>query len=155
MIGPDGFSLIHVFTGIKAQVRRRCLQEIAARVARVTDLDKQVVARLFFLKEIRRSSAIGGGVAVLDLQTMRVKSPAFCLAVLEHGVDFCAPDGAKVDLVACLLSPHSDGKVHLQRISAVSRLFRDNALCDSIREAKNEDAIRILLMPAEKRLSAA
>ncbi|MCL4678374.1 MAG: PTS sugar transporter subunit IIA [Alphaproteobacteria bacterium] len=145
----------HVFTGLKAQTRRKCLHEIAVRIAAVTRLDAVIMARLFNKKEIKRSSAIGGGVAVIDLQSIRLQKPFFCLAVLDHGADFRAPDGEKVDLIACVLSPHADGPVHLQRISSISRLLRDQTLCQAVREAKDPDAIRLLLMSPESRLYAA
>lgn len=145
----------HVFTGLKAQTRRKCQREIAVRVAAVTGLDASTVARLYSKKEVERGSAIGGGVAVLDFQALRVKRPIFCLAVLDHAVDFGAPDNRPVDLVACVISPRADGPVHLQRISGVSRLLRDPSLCQAVREAKDPDAIRLLLMSPERRLYAA
>ncbi|MCB1592288.1 MAG: PTS sugar transporter subunit IIA [Alphaproteobacteria bacterium] len=146
----------HVFTDLKAQTRRKCLMEIAECVSQqASGLDPTVLGRALCRKEVLRTSAMGQGVAILDLQSARVKGPLFFMAVLDHKVDFKAPDGEGVDLVAFVLSPHEDGPVHLQRIAALSRMMRDQGLCQSIREARDPDAIRLLLMSPEQRLFAA
>jgi PTS system nitrogen regulatory IIA component len=144
-----------VLTDLKAQTQRKSLREIAGSLAGVSGLDPAVLARLFIYKEKRQRSAIGRGVAIVDLQSIRVVRPLLALAVLDHSVDFRAPDGRGVDLVAALLSPLKDGPVHLQKISGVSRLLRDDILCESLRMAKDPDAVRLLLMRPEQRLSAA
>lgn len=144
-----------VLTDLKAQTQRKCLREIAGLLAGVAGLDGAVLGRLFAFKEKRQRSAIGRGVAIVDVQSVRVTRPILALAVLDHSVDFRAPDGRGVDLVAAVLSPLRDGPVHLQKISGVSRLLRDDVLCESLRMARDPDAVRLLLMTPERRLSAA
>ncbi len=144
-----------VLTDLKAQTQRKCLREIAGFLAAEAGLDAAVLGRLFAYKEKRQRSAIGRGVAIVDLQSVRLTRPILALAVLDHSVDFRAPDGRGVDLVAAVLSPLSDGPVHLQKISGVSRFLRDDALCESLRMAKDPDAVRLLLMGPERRLSSA
>ncbi|MCB1681755.1 MAG: PTS sugar transporter subunit IIA [Rhodospirillales bacterium] len=144
-----------ILTDLKAQTHKKCFREIAHALADEAGLDPAVLTRLFIYKEKRQTSAIGQGVAILDLQSVRVSQPLLVLAVLDHTVDFSAPDEKPVDLVAAILSPLTDGAVHLQRISGVSRLLRDQALCQSLREAKDRDTLRLLLMAPDKRLYAA
>jgi PTS system nitrogen regulatory IIA component len=50
-----------------------------------------------------------------------------------------------VDLIFLLLAPQSAGADHLKALARVSRLLRDNAVCDKLRAARGADAMYALL----------
>jgi len=66
-------------------------------------------------------------------------------AQLERPIDFDAIDDEPVDLVFVLLAPETAGADHLKALARVSRLLRDNAVCEKIRGCDNPDAIYAVL----------
>jgi PTS system nitrogen regulatory IIA component len=101
------------------------------------------------------ASAIGDGIAIPHLQLPDIAARFIVLASLEEPVDFDAPDGKPVDLVCMLLSPKSDGPIHLRGLSRISRILKDDALCMKLRAAGNADEMHAVLMNPDGWLLAA
>lgn len=59
-------------------------------------------------------------------------------------------DDQPVDLVFVLLAPEPSGADHLKALARVSRLLRNQAICEKLRGADNADALYALLTEAEK-----
>lgn len=142
---------------LKATGRKQALQAVVECAARTTGLDgAAILSGLGPWKKDAALSAIGDGVAVLHTALAGLERPYTLFARLPQAVDYNAPDGEFVDLLFVLLSPESDGPLHLQRLSRATRLLRDRHLCRSLRDADTEDTLRALLScyPADKRLAA-
>lgn len=141
--------------GLKAQTQKRVFQDLAQIVSpvcscAVTDLDRILERRLS-----ERTFGMEAGVSVFDVQSSLVKTPVIVLATLENKLDFKALDGNLVDIVAAVISPRTEGGYHLQKISWISRLLRDQNLCGALRSAKDEDAMRVLFLPPQQENIAA
>lgn len=91
------------------------------------------------------TAAIGGGVMIFHgwvdnwpestLSFMQLRKPFEALNT---------PDRQPIDLVLLLLSPKSDGPLHLGRLSGLTRAMRDTALCDTLRGATSTDAVHAI-----------
>jgi PTS system nitrogen regulatory IIA component len=69
-----------------------------------------------------------------------------CLfARLEKPVNFDSHDGEPVDLLFFLLAPEHAGGDHLKALARISRLIRDPATLEHLREAKDTDGLRRVL----------
>jgi PTS system nitrogen regulatory IIA component len=66
-------------------------------------------------------------------------------ARLEGGLDYEAVDGQPVDLVFMLLAPENAGADHLKALARVSRLLRNQTLCEKLRAAATAEAIYAIL----------
>lgn len=141
-------------TGIKSQTRRKVLFEIA-EIMQAGLLDFPDLGEVFWEVEEETSSGVGNGVAVLGVSTPKILKPYVVLAILDHQVDFKAPDERPVDIFAIVMSPEIDGPIHLQRMSSVSRLLKNSDLCESLRACEDYDALQILLTPSQQLMSAA
>jgi PTS system nitrogen regulatory IIA component len=72
------------------------------------------------------------------------------LATLAREIDdFKSADDQPVNLVAFILSPETDGPLHLRRLSRTSRMLKNETLRKRLQEAKDELAIRSLLIDPE------
>jgi PTS system nitrogen regulatory IIA component len=66
-------------------------------------------------------------------------------AQLDHPVDFDAMDDQPVDLVFLLLAPEDAGADHLKALARVSRLLRNQAVCEKLRAAPQPATLYALL----------
>lgn len=138
-----------VLPGLKASSYKTVLQAIIREIAGRSGVPSVKLYDRLLDKEKEASSAIGGGVAVPNLQLPGLKHPYAVLATLRSQADFNAPDNKPVDLVYLLLSPQSDGPLHLRRLARVSRLLKSHTLREKILEAPDDQTIRALLMAPE------
>lgn len=150
------FTIDLFLASLKAQSQKKVFQEISYMAAPVCGAAQDDLEKLFDLCSVGRSFAPDqGGVAVFDVQSSFVKSPLIVLATLENSIEFKMFDAHPVDIFACVLSPRADVGVHLQKVSWISRLLKDDLLCDGLRSAKNCDAMRVLFMPQSRAGTAA
>jgi PTS system nitrogen regulatory IIA component len=66
-------------------------------------------------------------------------------AQLASPVDFDAMDDQPVDLVFLLLAPVGAGADHLKALARVSRLLRNQSICEKLRVASDSSALFSLL----------
>lgn len=124
--------------------------ELLARQAAVaTGVRESFIHSRLMEQERRATSGIGGGIAIPHLRLKKLSQPYTLLARLARPVDFNAVDGQPVDLVCLLLSPDTDIARHLQRLSRISRLLRDPALCGGLRTVASADGMAALLMETQ------
>lgn len=133
-----------VIAQLRAGNKRQVLQELSRRAAAMTELPEKHIYDVLNERERLGSTGIGRGVAIphgkLDL-------PRFCglFARLERPIPFDAIDAQPVDLVFVLLTPLTAGADHLTALSRISRLLRDQAMCEKLRGANSADALYALL----------
>lgn len=144
-----------ILPGLKVGSSKQVLQLVAAEASLHIDADAEFLYDELVRKEAHTPSGIGGGVAILHLQTSRLTKPFVMLARLHEHIDFNAVDNEHVDLVVLLLSPEKDGPLHLCRLAHVSRVYRSERFCAELRSAQGEDGIRaLLMMPEEWQIAA-
>ncbi len=140
---------------LKIVSNKQALMTFAQQVSKHLDVSEQRVFELLMKKENQTSSGVGNGIAIPHLQVRGAQRPFTVLATLENPVDFKAVDEQPVDLVCLVLSPESDGPLHLRRLSRISRLLMNETLHKKLCEARDEQSIQTLLMDPEGWLMAA
>jgi len=130
-------------------------RRIAEHIAPLCGTDVCTLKDIFSTKEHISPSAVGGKVAIIDVRSSLIKTPVVILGTTEHEVDFHAQDNEAVDIFAAVVSPTSYGPLHLQRLAAISRLLRNEELCEALREARDPDTMSVLMMPTQRWMSAA
>jgi len=157
MNGTEIIAIDRILPDLKANNQRQAFQIIADQASRDTGLNsKRLLSRLLTWEgKSTTSSGIGGGVAIPQLTMWELRKPYALFTRLTHMIDYNSVDSAPVDLICLLLSPQSDGPYHLQRLAKISRLLRDENLCQSLRSADSHDALYALLMGPGSQLMAA
>lgn len=139
----------------KMTARKPLFHMLAQEASAHLRLPEQTVFQRLIDKDTLTGSGIGGGVAIEHLKIHRARKPFTALVTLENPVDFDAVDNIPVDIVCLVLSPESDGPYHLRRLSRVSRLLKNEALCERLRTAQSSAEIEALLLdPGEWLLAA-
>lgn len=145
---PDSVALI------RAETKHEILELLAARFAKVYELDARDVLDRLEERETLGSTGFGRGVAIPHARVPGLKRPVAALLRLAEPVDFAAADGMPVDLVFGLLSPENAGVTHLHALAAMSRVMRDERMHEALMEARDAEALYALLANATDRDAA-
>lgn len=100
-------------------------------------------------------SGIGCGVAIPFLRMPYLQKAHKALATLQTPLAMNTPDGQDVDIICAVLVPESEGNTSLRRLSRITRFFKNEDLCNRMREMKTSDDLRGLLMNPDGWLLAA
>jgi PTS system nitrogen regulatory IIA component len=134
---------------------KQILMEFSTQTAKALNISDRLLYEKLLEQEQKTSSAIGGGVAIVQLKIIGPARPFLILSTLAREIDCGAVDEAPVNIVAFLLSPEKDGPLHLRRLSRVSRMLGNDHLKKRLIEARDESSIRALLIDPDGWLLAA
>lgn len=134
-----------VFAQILADNKRELLQGLSAQAAQAAGIDARMAADSVWERENLGSTGYGRGTAFPHARIDGLKKVKAVFAKLAKPIDFNSVDKKPVDLVFLLISPENSGADHLSALAAVSRVLKDESICEKIRAAKNSEEIYDLL----------
>jgi PTS system nitrogen regulatory IIA component len=152
---PDPITVDRIAWRLHASGPGSLIKQVAALAAADTGINASGLAKALTERENVASSGIGEGIALPHMRLETITRPYLLAARLAQPLPFDAADGQPVDLLFLLLSPDLAGPVHLQSLSRLSRLLRDPALRQSLREAESRDAFESILLNREALKAAA
>jgi nitrogen PTS system EIIA component len=133
--------------GVIAQLRvsnkKQALQEIARRAATQTGTAERRIYEALAERERLGTTGIGKGVAVPHGKLAELPRLLSLFARLDRAIPFEAVDDRPVDLMFVLLIPAE--AEYRRALARISRLLRDEAICQKLRGTDNADALYALL----------
>ena len=140
LLSPDA-----VVSHLKAASKKQVLQEMANKAASLTGLSGRRIYETLTEREKLGSTGMGQGIAIPHGRVAGVEKMTGLFAQLDHPVDFDSMDDQPVDLVFLLLAPEGAGADHLKALARVSRLLRNQAVCEKLRAAPQAATLYALL----------
>jgi PTS system nitrogen regulatory IIA component len=140
LIGPNS-----VIADLRATSKKQALQELAERAAAVTGLHERQIFDVLLERERLGTTGVGNGIAIPHGKLAGLKKLHGVFARLSTPIDFESIDERPVDLIFLLLAPETAGADHLKALARVSRLLRDQSMCEKLRKTDSADALYILL----------
>tara|TARA_A100001037_G_scaffold273005_1_gene269548 strand:+ start:2084 stop:2548 length:465 start_codon:yes stop_codon:yes gene_type:complete len=134
-----------VIPQMKAESKKQALQELSGFAAELTGVEERTIFEVLLERERLGTTGVGNGIAIPHGKLEDVKQLCGMFARLDTPVDFDAIDDQPVDLIFVLLAPESAGADHLKALAWVSRLLRDNSICEKIRGSEDREAILELI----------
>ncbi len=141
----DLVSIEGVVADLKATSKKQALQDLAHRAAGVTGLHERAIFDTLLERERLGTTGVGLGIAIPHGKMADLDRLYGVFARLKNPVDFDAVDDQPVDLIFLLLAPESAGADHLKALARVSRLLRDQSVCEKLRGSETPAAIYALL----------
>ncbi len=141
----DLVSIECVVADLKATSKKQALQDLAHRAADVTGLHERAIFDTLLERERLGTTGVGLGIAIPHGKMADLDRLYGVFARLKNPVDFDAVDDQPVDLIFLLLAPESAGADHLKALARVSRLLRDQSVCEKLRGSDTPAAIYALL----------
>lgn len=134
-----------VIAALKAQGKKQLLQELAAKAAPLTELPERRIFETLTERERLGTTGVGQGIAIPHGRLAGLTKITGLFARLETPIDYDAVDNQPVDLVFLLLAPEQAGADHLKALARVSRLLRNQAVCEKLRAANKPEALYAIL----------
>ena len=140
LLGQDG-----VIANLRVTSKKQALQEVAKVAAARAGMEERTVFDVLLERERLGTTGVGHGVAIPHGKLKRLDGLYGVFARLERPVDFDAIDDAPVDLIFLLLAPEDAGAEHLKALARISRLLRNQQVCEKLRNAATRDEIMTIL----------
>ena len=142
-----------VVADLSAKTKADVLKELAAALGRAD----RAVPELRFLHVLEEREKIGStgmekGVAIPHGRLAEISNLVACFGVSHEGVEFEARDNQRSHFFFALVAPDNSPGLHLKALSKLSRLFRSDALKDSILSATTSEAIFALISAEDARV---
>jgi PTS system nitrogen regulatory IIA component len=140
LLGPNS-----VIAAMKAHGKKQLLQELAARAAPLARMPERRIFEILNEREKLGTTGFGQGIAIPHGRLAGLDKIIGVFARLENSIDYDAVDNQPVDLVFLLLAPEDAGADHLKALARVSRLLRNQGICEKLRAAKKPEALYAIL----------
>ena len=139
-----------IFLDVEISSKKKLLELIANIVADKTQLSESSVYSGLLNRERLGSTGLGSGFAVPHARMEDLDKTLACFFRLKEAVPFEAPDDQPVDLVFTIIIPGEATEEHLVILSSLAKVFSDDSVCESIRQAGSKDEITRIIESAEQ-----
>ncbi|HHL39025.1 MAG TPA: PTS sugar transporter subunit IIA [Deltaproteobacteria bacterium] len=138
---------------VEAEDKRGLLEEMCRDLAaKVDGIECDVLIESLLEREKLGSTAIGHGVAIPHCKLKGIDRVHVYFARSLRGIDFQTLDDEPVHLFFLIVAPESAVKEHLDVLSAVSRLVRDDSVRERLMAAADGSEICRIIRDEEKRI---
>ncbi|AWK86208.1 PTS IIA-like nitrogen regulatory protein PtsN [Azospirillum thermophilum] len=138
-----------ILPNLKAGNKKQALQEMARKASELIGQHERAIFDVLLERERLGTTGVGHGIAIPHGKLPGLDRVHGVFARLERPIDFDAIDDQPVDLIFLLLAPEQAGADHLKALARVSRLLRDQSMCEKLRGSESADAIYALLTQQE------
>ena len=145
LLVPEG-----VVADLKATSKKQALQDLAKRAAEVSGLHERAIFDVLMERERLGTTGVGNGIAIPHGKLASLARLHGLFARLEQPIDFHAIDERPVDLIFVLLAPENAGADHLKALARISRLLRNNGICDKLRGTDSAEALFAILTESQE-----
>ena len=145
LLVPEG-----VVADLKATSKKQALQDLAKRAAEVSGLHERANFDVLMERERLGTTGVGNGSAIPHGKLASLDRLHGLFARLEQPIDFHAIDERPVDLIFVLLAPENAGADHLKALARISRLLRNNGICDKLRGTDSAEALFAILTESQE-----
>ena len=134
-----------VVANLHATSKKQAIQVLARKAADITGLHERAIFDVLMERERLGTTGVGNGIAIPHGKLANLDKLYGLFARLEKPIDFQSIDEQPVDLIFLLLAPESAGADHLKALARVSRLLRDQTVCEKLRGTDQSEALYALL----------
>lgn len=134
-----------VVASLRATSKKQALQELARHASDITGLNERAIFDVLLERERLGTTGVGNGIAIPHGKLNELDGLYGLFARVEKPVDFDSIDDDPVDLIFVLLAPEGAGADHLKALARVSRLLRDESVCEKLRGSDTPEALFAIL----------
>ena len=115
------------------------LVEVLVRAGKTADRDGLLEA--LYIREIKGSTGIGGGVAIPHAKDAEVEGVVVAVGVSSEGVEFDAADGRPVHLVFLVVGGTNNPGPNVEVLADISMLMRVPGVYEAMISASNAEEV--------------
>jgi nitrogen PTS system EIIA component len=140
LLSPEG-----VVLSLKSKDKKHLLQFLADRASPLVQAQGARILETLIERERLGTTGVGQGIAIPHGRLHDIKKITGIFARLETPIEYEAVDNQPVDLVFMLMAPEGAGADHLKALARVSRLLRNQTVCEKLRKATTAEALYAIL----------
>lgn len=144
LLTPD-----RVIHKLKVTNKKQALVALAAEAAKATGQDERAIFDSLLERERLGTTGVGQGIAIPHAKLATLDGLFGLFARLDAPIDFESVDEQPVDLLFLLLAPDTAGAEHLKALARVSRLLRNQSVCEKLRASADAEALYALMTERE------
>jgi PTS system nitrogen regulatory IIA component len=133
-----------VVSDLKVSSKKQVLQELASRASKISGIQERTIFDTLLERERLGTTGVGNGVAIPHGKLSDISKLHGVFAKLDNPINFDSIDERPVDLVFLILAPEGAGADHLKALAKVSRLLRDESMCEKLRGSEDSEALYAL-----------
>jgi PTS system nitrogen regulatory IIA component len=137
-----------------ASSKKRLLNELGDIANSVYGLDATIAVDALIERESLGPTGVGRGVALPHARVDEIDHVIGVFVMLEQPIEFESVDRQPVDLAFALFAPKEDGVEHLKALARVSRMLRDENVCQKLR-ANGDASTLYAILTDEQSVKAA
>ncbi len=128
--------------GAQASSKKRAFEILSELLSHSNEqLSEQNVLDSLFTRERLGCTGIGRGIAIPHGRCNSCQGPVCAILMLEAPVDYDATDGQPVDILFAVLVPEAAHDEHIECLSSIASLLKEEGFCRQLRNAYNEQAL--------------
>ncbi len=135
-----------IILDLKATSKQQALEEISEFVAGRSSLNREKILEVLKEREDICSTAIDKGIAIPHGKLLGTNRIICALARSCNGIDFDSLDSQPTRIFILILSPGNSSSLHIQVLSAISKVFKNPTLRENILKANSTDEIYDLII---------
>lgn len=116
-----------------ASSKKRLLNELGDVANMAYGLEASVAVDALIERESLGPTGVGRGVALPHARVDSIDHVVGVFVLLEQPIEFESVDRQPVDIAFALFAPKEDGVEHLKALARVSRMLRDESVCQKLR----------------------
>ena len=148
MLLTDLISQKDVFYLSNTTSKKRLFQDISKHFSQILEIDNSHIFSCFQEREQLGHTGMGKGIAIPHARIENIKNIRGMFIKLEKPIEFDSLDKQPVDLIFALVAPRKDSTEHLKTLAKVSRLLKNNDVCEKLRS--NEDSLALFSILVEE-----
>ncbi len=135
---------------LKARNKEAVLEEIVALIVKHKKLkESREILRSLLERETKGSTGIGLGAAIPHTRIENLNEVILFVGISKKGIDFNSLDNKPVRLIVLFLTPLAETGTHLQILSKISALVKNQQLVKQLIMTANDDELYQLLRAKE------
>ena len=129
-----------VFLDLEVCDAQSAIEALSERLVEGSDLSLSDVSEGLLEREKLGSTSVGGGFAIPHCKLAGLRDLVVGLARFASSVPFGDPSGAAVQFVFVVLSPPDQPALHLQVLSQIARILKDEEVRSQLLKAPSVQA---------------
>jgi PTS system nitrogen regulatory IIA component len=122
--------------------KKRFLTTVSEHISKTAPgMSADAIYGALLAREQLGSTGIGNGIGIPHCRVAECQQTTGALIKLSEGIDFDAIDSQQVDLLFVLIVPVEETTEHLKVLSALARLFHQDAFCQALRACRSDDEL--------------
>ena len=138
---------------LRGTTKNETLAELTDLMLRVeSGLDREQVLHVLQERERLGSTGIGDGVAIPHGKLKNIDRLLLSFGRSRKGVDFDSMDGKPAYLFFLLIAPEESVGVHLKTLARISKLLKNPAVRNRLRDAEDQAELYRIIIEEEDRI---